>query len=97
MRPLKFISALIITPAISLALLSAHTYAAPLNGNDNANRGAISNVALVADPSLDGAIAPDTGTSSAASQRGTIDQNYCNHRKLFFGCSACPSPARATK
>lgn len=92
MRPLKFISAL----TLSLAPLAGHTYAASLNGNDNAVKGATTNVALAGDPSLDGPIAPNTGTPSTASQRETIDQNYCNHRKLFFGCSTCPSPTSPT-
>ena len=93
MSPFKFIYALI----ISLALLSGHTYAVTPTANDNAEKGATSNIAFVVEPSVDGTIAPDTGSPSTASQRETIDQNYCNHRKLFFGCSACPPPARAAK
>ena len=93
MRSLKCIYALI----ISLALLSGHTYAVTPTANDNTEKGATSSIALVVEPSVDGTIAPDTGSPSTASQRETIDQNYCNHRKLFFGCSACPPPARAAK
>lgn len=96
MRPLnkliattKFIKPTV-SLVISLAFLAGAAYAAPLTGNDSAEKRAPSNVALATDPSREGAMTPDTGAPATASPRESMDPHYCNHRKLIFGCSSLP-------